>query len=188
MASKVSIFNLALYKMKQARITNPSQSVELTDIYDDQRDVVLAAHPWNFAKFWASEAKDTSLPDGHWQYSNAFTLPALPWCLRVLALENDKAKFQIGGGRKLFTDEGPPLRFSFIGRVTDESRFSPGFVDAFATKLAFEGGPKIGGITAARAKALEKEYLYKVGLGRSVDGQEGQFLEILSSEYEDARR
>lgn len=187
MASKVSIFNLALYKLKQARITNPSQSVQLTDIYEDQRDIVLAAHPWNFAKFWASVAKDTALPDGHWQYAYAYTLPALPWCLRVYSLANDRAKFQVGGGRKLFTDEGSPLKFTYIGRVTDESRFSPGFMDALATKLAYEAGPKIAGISSKRAGKLWDEYLAKTAGARSTDGQEGVFLEIEASDYLDSR-
>ncbi len=185
MASKVTIFNKTLYKLKKARITNPSQSVELNDIYDTERDIVLAAHPWNFAKYWTSIAKDASTDN--WQYSYAYTLPADPWCLRVLNLENDKAKWQVGGNRKLFTNVGSPLKICFIGREANVSRFSPGFVDALATKLAYEAGGKIAGISAARAKVLLEEYTGKIGTGRSQDGQEGYFMEIASSDLLDAR-
>lgn len=185
MASKVSIFNLALYKLKVGRIVNPSQSVELTDIYEDERDIVLAAHPWNFAKFWVQVAKDTSTDN--WQYAYAYNLPSDPWCLRVSFLENDAAKFEVGGNRKLFTDESSPLKFCYIGRVTDESRFSPGFVDTLATKLAIEAGGKIADISSARLKVLKEEYKDKLSAGRSQDGQEGNFLEIVASELIDSR-
>lgn len=185
MADKVSIFNLALYKLKKGRITNPSQSVELGDIYDDQRDVVLSAHPWNFAIVRTSIPQDTATSD--WKYAYAYTLPTDPWCLRVVALENKKTKWEVVAGRKLVTDEGSPLKIAYISQVLNESHFSPAFVDALATKLAYEAGPKIAGIPATRAEVLLKEYLKKITSGRSIDGQEGVYMEDQESDYLDAR-
>lgn len=184
MASKVTIFNKALYKLKKNRIVNPSQSVELSDIYEAERDIVLAAHPWNFAKFWATVAADAT--NSNWRYAYTYSLPADPWCLRVWEMEFD-IKWEVGGNRKIHTDQGAPLRFSYIGRVTDESRFSPGFVDTLATKLAIEAGPKIAGISAARLQVLQQEYDAKLSSARSDDGQEGNFLMVEASDYLDAR-
>ena len=185
MADKVSIFNLALYKLKQGRITNPTQSVELSDIYEAQRDIVLAAHPWNFAVVRTSIPKDGTTTD--WKYAYSYTLPADPWCLRVLGLEDPRAEWEVVADRKLVTDEGSPLKIAYIARVLDESRFSPAFVDALASKMAYEAGPKIAGISASRAAVLFKEYFKKISSGRSIDGQEGFFMAAADSDYLDAR-
>jgi hypothetical protein len=183
-ADKAQIFNRALYKLNKARITNPAQSVELSDIYDTCRQAVLRAHPWNCALVRTSLSADETTTD--WKYAYAYTLPSNPYCLRVVKLEDTKEKWEVVKGRKLVTDAGAPLRIEYIADITDESEFDAEFVEAFAVYLAHEAGPKLGA-TSGRLKDLWKEWEAKVGTSRSVDGQEGYHLEVEADDYTDSR-
>ena len=185
MATQIQIFNRTLYLLKQRRVANPVNSVELTDVYDSIRDEVLEARPWNFAKAWASLAKDTA--NTSWQYAYSYTLPADPWCLAVQQIEDTKAKFEVGAGRKLYTDEGPPLKIAYTARITDESRFSGPFTAALVLRLALETGPQIADISSARFAALENRYYRVLQNAATRDGQEGNHLEYEDSDYLEAR-
>jgi len=185
MPTKISIYNQALYKLGKGRATNPSQEAVFEDIYATQRDLVLRAHPWNFAQEFYTVTNDAS--KGSWKYAYTYTLPTDPYCLRVLELEDPKARFFVGSNRKLHTDIGAPLNFLGIARMTSESLFTADFADALATKLAFEAGPKLASIEKSRRIELWEEYKEKIGVGRSIDGQEGNFLEMEAGSYEEAR-
>lgn len=185
MPTKVSIFNETLYLLGKPRITNPSQSVELTDIYETQRDLVLRAHPWNFAQEFYTVSNDATA--GSWKYTYTYTLPTDPLCLRVIALEDPKAKFFIGNNRKLHTDVGSPLKFIGIARVTAESRFTADFATTLSTRMAYVAGSKLTSIEKSRREELKEDYGNQLAEARSIDGQEGQFLEFTDGDYLDAR-
>jgi hypothetical protein len=182
--TKAEIFNRALYKLNKARITNPSQSVELSDIYESVRDAVLRAHPWNCAIEHTTLSADET--NTSWKYAYQYTLPSNPYCLRVVKLEETRDKWEITKGRKLRTDAGAPLKIEYIAQITDESEFDAEFVEALATRLAFEAGPKLGA-TTGRLKELWGEWQDKVGESRSIDGQEGHHLEVEADDYLDSR-
>lgn len=137
MASKTDISNRALSKLGEQRVSN----VDTDDIkaakvirhmWDIIRDAMLTAYPWNFAIERTQLAKDGTSPA--WGYDNRFQVPSD--FLALLEIKNTP-DYRIEGGY-ILTDEGSPLYIRYIKRVTDTGSFDPLFVEALATRLAFE--------------------------------------------------
>jgi len=72
-----------------------------TTFFDDSRDEILAAHPWNFARKRAFAIQTT---DPLFGYDNAFTVPSD--CLRILKVADDPAAEFRREGDLILTDEG----------------------------------------------------------------------------------
>ena len=106
MASEVDIINSALNMVGATNIiarAEDSKSARITNQrYDYIRDAVLRAHPWNCAISRATIAPDADSPD--FGFTNQFTLPTDPYCLRVLRLEYLDVDFRVEG-RKIHCDE-----------------------------------------------------------------------------------
>lgn len=141
MASEVAICNRALQKLGSSRIASLSEDSVAARAclaaYTIIRDAELEAHPWNFAIERAELAADASAPD--WGRANAFTLPTdflrlLPDYPEDNFLDQD---YQIEG-RKILTDADAPLYIRYVARVEDTGLYPALFVEALATKLAFE--------------------------------------------------
>ena len=190
MPSKVSIFNAALTELGEDRVTSPSEDTEPAKVclarYDDVRDAVLRAHPWNSAKRRASLASTTAPAFG---FANAFVLPTDPFCLRVFRLDPDTHGLHPTWkveGRQILTDEGAPLNIEFIARITDEQEFDALLADAIAMRL---GAAVAYRLTNSRSKEKEVRELYRRVLreARSVDGQEGTTDPPLTDEFLDSR-
>lgn len=187
MAAKVDIFNGALVALgEQDVLLNPeeiSTAGKLLRVkYDSVRDATLEAHPWNFATERAQIAvAGTPL----WGFSNQFTLPADPYCLKVRELEDLTLDFVVEG-RKLLVDSGGPLNLIYTRRVIDTEEFTGLFVETLqlhlAAKIAF-------GLTRSRtrSKDLWDQYLAQLRQARSSDGQEGTPPERADSEFINAR-
>jgi hypothetical protein len=183
-ATKAEVFNRALYWLSKARITNPSASTELTDVYDTVRQRVLRSHPWNSAKKRKALTADETTTD--WKYAYAYTLPTNPRCLRVLGIEDTSAKWEVVHDRKLVTDVGAPLRIEYIADIDDESIMDPDLIEVLAYALAVAVGPKLGA-TSGQMRDLRAAFAVERGDARSIDGQEGNFLEIEADDYLSSR-
>ena len=89
MATEVSICSNALRRLGDDPITSLTDNTErarlCNSFYEDTRDAVLRLHPWNFAITRTSLAKLSDAPA--YGFSNQFSLPTSPYCLRVLAME-----------------------------------------------------------------------------------------------------
>src|SRR5690606_8900414 len=132
--SQTDIANMALLHLGDHVVTSIDDGEneaarKLKAAWDIRRDEVLPDHPWNFALARASLAADLAAPAFGWQ--RAFTLPADPCCLRVLAItpyaDDPGLPFRVEG-RKILTDAAAPLPVRFIARITDTELWSPGFV------------------------------------------------------------
>lgn len=141
MATKTEICNTALQKIGAGRITSISQDTNparvLNALFDIVRQSELRQHPWSFAITRTSIAADAEEPEFGKAYS--YTLPAL--CLRVLPPYPEMNLADLDWeieGRQIYTDETAPLYLRYIQDVTDTAQWDALFVDAFATKLAFE--------------------------------------------------
>lgn len=160
MADETSIANLALAKLGISPImalTDDSKQAQFANrFYDQTRDEVLAAHPWNFAMRRAALNKLAAAPLFGW--ANAFQLPVD--CLRVTQLnEVDPTErfplFSIEADQLLTDEDAAQIRY--IARVEDGSFYPPLFVHALATMLASRlAGPLTG--SRELPSALMNEY------------------------------
>jgi len=136
--------------------------------YAQTRDAILRAHPWNFAIRRQALAKAATAPI--FGFANAFTLPADPYCLRVLETDPPEAYYKIEG-RSLLTDEGA-ISIRYIASEEDPSRFDPLFTEALAAALAAKlAFPVVE--SATLQKLMIELAIAKLAEARSIDSQEG---------------
>jgi hypothetical protein len=142
MASKTAIANRALSKLGETRVSNvdidntkPAKVIRF--MYDIVRDAMLAAYPWNFAIKRVQIAADASAPA--WGYSKQYTLPVD--FLSLLEIKGNP-EYRIESG-KILTNEGAPIYIRYIAQITDTGLFDALFVEAFATRMAYEGCEEI---------------------------------------------
>lgn len=112
MATDVSIVNAALIRLGEATITALSDDVKAArlanEIFADQRDAVLRAHPWNFAARRALiSGLDRNDPD--WGFARKYILPdgsgGSTKALRLLRLNDHRDDFKVENGF-VVTDAG----------------------------------------------------------------------------------
>jgi hypothetical protein len=181
MPSVVAIANLALTHLGTARITSlddaANEARAIAAVWDQVRDAVLRDHPWNCALARDRLAADSKAPAFGWAF--AYTLPADPWCLRVLGIHQWSGPWRVEG-RKLLTDHEPPLPLSFIARVTDPELFDPALTAALAARLAHTIAPEITQ-SASREDTLWALYERLLRAARSLDGAESGRVDRLST-------
>ena len=88
MASVVDICNEAMDLLGAATITSLTENSKEARLcnrnFEKIRDTVLRAHNWNIAITRKQLAKDSDAPA--FGFTNQFTLPTDPYCLRVISL------------------------------------------------------------------------------------------------------
>lgn len=145
MASQTDICNLAMAKIGGPNITAIDDGTEaanvLNRIYTSCLEAELAAHPWTFATTRAMLPADAVAPLFDWSFS--YPLPAD--YLKLVAIGDSWLFYRAacdGGytveGRAILTDVASPLKIRYVKRLTNAGIFSPGFVQAFACRLAAE--------------------------------------------------
>lgn len=133
--SEVSICNLALTMLSTARISSLSEDSEnarkCNSIYDDTRDGLFAEHDWNFLRAERELASTTDDPELSDNWTEVYQIPAD--CLRVIRMEYDYpfAIFE----DKLYCNVDS-AKIEYIKKITDPEKFSSGFVNALAAKIA----------------------------------------------------
>jgi hypothetical protein len=171
MASEVEIASMALRKLGAEGITafddGTPRSDLCRDFYPDIRDATLRAYPWNCALTQKLLAADVAAP--LFGYSYKFQLPALPYCLRVLKIE-DEPDFNIKG-RYIHCDESS-ITIEYIARITDPGLFDSLLKEAIEARLAAELAWPITR-TPELIKAMWDLYAAKLREARTMDGMEG---------------
>ncbi len=151
--------------------------------YAHTRDSILRGYTWNFALRRQALSKDATGPD--FEFTNSFTLPTDPYCLRALVMFDSDSEWKVEG-RKLLTDDGT-ANLKYIARIADTVEFDDLYTDAliyrFAANMAFP---------VMRDKVLQDrltiQYLERVREARSADAIEGTFNKIRSEVFIDSRR
>ena len=156
MASKTAIANRALSKLGEARVSNidtdnnkPAKVIRF--MYDIVRDAMLTAYPWNFAIKRVQIAADADTPA--WGYNKQYTLPTD--FLALLEIRGNP-EYRLEGGF-ILTNEGAPIYIKYIARIENSGLFDPLFVEAFATRMAFEGCEEITQ-SNTKKEALLRDY------------------------------
>lgn len=175
-AHDVPIANLAITKLGGARIASLDQATrearDVAAIYDNVRDTLTQSYPWRFALTRALLPADSVAPA--WGHARAFTLPAD--FLRLAEVADVGVWFSsssygghgfIGGldgspppglgfeleGRRILTDLAAPLKVRYCRRVEDAGLFPAPFVNALASRLAYELAESITQSTAIKTVA-----------------------------------
>lgn len=187
MATKLDIYNLALYKLAQSNVlASTSDEAKATDVMNrlwvPMRDLVLEARTWPWALKVEALALDVQAAQPGWQYRYGYPND----CITAKAVTNenglrvvrdlgsycDKNFLRTGLGRWAFDwstgygDQGTTINTDieqaylvYIARIEDEGRFSAGFVNALACMLAAEAAPPIIGEVGLNNKSsLLQEY------------------------------
>ena len=170
MASRVSICNNALIKLKTDTITaldeNSQQARLLNAIFEDSLDLLLQMHPWNFATYRATLAQLATTPDFEFDYEHE--LPTDPYCLQVQEFYGDY-DYKIEE-RKLLSDQDT-VEIKYIGRVEDMNVLSPLFREAFSDFLASKIAYALTGSNGVKDR-MEQNFLASFKMARLRDSQE----------------
>lgn len=183
--TQTKICNLALIRVGAERISSISQDTKsailLNAIYEQCRDDVLRAHPWNFAI-----KRDELAPTGSepaYEYDYEYDLPND--CLRVLTPDSNDIDYVIEDS-KILTDEST-LNISYIYRNENESSWDSNFASALAWKLASEVAYALTQSLKLK-ESCEKSYEKALREARTMDGAEGVLKGLEAVDWTNARR
>jgi hypothetical protein len=178
MASDVEICNNALSLLGDKPIVSLADDTVRARIasqfYGVTRDAVLRSHPWNCAIARAALPLLTELPVYGWAHK--FQLPVDPYCLRVLACNDNEDRAYPGDtfkveGRTLMTNSAA-AKIRFIQRITDPNQYDTLLYEAFSARLAAKLAYPVTGSTSL-SKSMWDLYVGFLKEARTVDGQEG---------------
>lgn len=183
-SSWVQVCNIALSNLGVKRITALDEASEgarqVSSRYEDVRDAVLRAHPWNCAKKRVALARLNSTPV--YEYSYEFQLPAD--FLRMCDVEDYEVPFRIEG-RKLLVDQ-TSFNFLYVYRVTDPNELDALVVQAIGCRLAWELAAPLAKSESLKAEMWAK-YETVLAEARSVDSQENFNIELQADDFVKAR-
>lgn len=193
MPSVVDICNEAMDLLGAATITalteNSKEARLCNRRFETVRDAVLRAHPWNVAITRASLAKDSDSPA--FGFTNQFTLPTDPYCLRVLSFWNSNVDSDVAAydsqvmfkieGRKVLSNEGT-CKITYLARITDTEQYDSLLSSTIAHKLAAETAYAI---TGSNSVAQGMQQLYELALreARSIDAMEGVPDKLIADDF-----
>ena len=183
--TQVSICNSALIKIGADIISSITQDCRaanlLNALWDQERDCVLRAHPWNFAIKRATLSPTSDAPDSEYDYE--YDIPND--CLRVLTTYPDSVDFVVEDSKILSDDD--ELSVIYIYRNENMSSWDACFAEAFAWKLAKECAYALTQ-SAALISVCEDGYRKALAEARSMDGAEGVLKRLEADEWILARR
>ena len=185
MASVVGICNIALSNIgdeKISSLTDNNDRARACNLrYEDTRDAVLRAHPWNAATTRVELAVSTDAPV--WGFTYKYALPSD--CLRVLDVYDYTVPFSIEG-RFLLTDNST-AKLKYIARITDPNVYDILLQQAIGIRLAAEIAEALTGRTELKQEMYNK-YLLILSEARGVDSQEkGMPMVIEANDFINAR-
>ena len=181
----VSICNSALVKVGSDTISSLTQETKsariLNAIYEYVRDVVLRAHPWNFATKRAALTPTANVPT--YEYAYEYDIPND--CLRVLDEEYDDTDWVVEGAKIL--SNSSTLNIRYIYQNTDPSSYDSMFAEALSWRLAREVGYGLSQSTALM-EMCDKQYRAVLAEARSMDAAEGTMKGLVVNDWTNARR
>lgn len=193
--SKMGICNLAMGWLRANLITNfdTDTSVEAKLCranYDRLREAVLEAKEWRFATRRLALTPSATPPVYGWTHK--FSLP--PDCIRVLsvsgsaAASNNKMDNNIDWEREedfVFANTAV-VYIRYTSNIDIPTKFSPGFVQTFATLIAAELAVPLTG-SAKKQEKFENAYLVKLSGSATRDGMQGKARKRRPGRLEKAR-
>ena len=171
--SLVQIWNRALGWCRADTVVDPDEDTasarRCRRYYEQSRDAVLRAYPWNCAGARAALSASATAPAFQWAYR--YKLPTDFLAVREIYGAATEAYVVEDG--YIMTDIAAPLRLVYTKTVTDPARFDPLCADAIAARLAFDMAPELIE-SATQTEVLEKRYRLVLAEARQVDAAEGR--------------
>lgn len=183
MATKLQIFNRALGLLGQSSINNPENPESnggkiLANLYEQQRQGVLARYLWNFAEVTADTNR---LGDSESLYDDDYLYPDK--CLKLLKVMSDEGNritdYRIGYNVAADTrviqldhEGAETLKLVYNYDVTNMFHWSPLAAEVFSYFLALAGCNAILGKENSMFEQLNKALSEELKDAIAVDGQE----------------
>jgi hypothetical protein len=175
MASDVEVINAAAIKLGQEPITSRADDGKLARVMDARfdaiRDAELRRRTWAFSVTRENLSALTTTPA--FGYAYEYLLPVA--CLKLLQVGlyaansltdyrgTDEAPYAIEG-RKLRTDLPAPLELRYVQRLTTVGDWDSTFVEALASRLAYECCEAITG-SSGKKEDCWRDYTIAVNEG-----------------------
>ena len=115
-------------------------------------DEVLVMADWACARARKAVTVDATAPAFGYDYR--YALPASPYCLKVLEIE-DKPKYLIEG-RWILTDQETSINLTYTKRITDESELDPLLRRSIALKIAHDISRYLAPSESLRAAIMDE--------------------------------
>ena len=184
MASIVDICNSALNQIGASNIISLTEDSKAARICNQRfefvRDSVFPRTLELLDHTGVHIARRRNLPA--FEFSQQFTLPTDPFCLRVLQLSDTDILYKIEG-RKLLCNEST-IEMIYIGRVTDANQYDMLLTEAIAAALAADLAYALVGSSALTSN-MYSLYTNKLTEARFVDATEDN--DINTSVISDSR-
>lgn len=185
MSSQVDIYNMALLRIGNgktiASTSEGSNEANLCNIFYEQcRDYLLRAFPWNFSTKRAVLAVSSATPPTNWTY--AYSLPSDYLNIRRIitsglrSMRSDlKPPFQIStsGSQRILYCDIQTVEIEYTARITDTTLFDPAFVSALAYRLALEIAMPLT-VKGEIIQSLERAYMQSVREAAALSMNESQ--------------
>lgn len=186
--SKVAIANRALQKLGAKRIESLTQdhpnARSINASFDIVRDALLRKYPWSFAIKRESIAADASGPTwGDW---NRYTKPND----FIRLLRDNESGYAVDWkieGDYILSADGSPLEIRYVARIEDTNKYDACFVEALASKIAYESCEEITGSTAKQDRA-QADYDAAIADARTTNAIEKDSEEFPEDDWITARR
>lgn len=195
MASTVQICNMAIALVAGNRITaltdETKEATQCNLWFDPLRKAVLEDADWAFAiKRFSSSTPESSSPD--WGYTKKYTLN--PEVVRVIHCTDDadningekEDNFDWQREENTIVCDADAIYYKAVMNITDASKFSPGFVQALAARIAVELAIPIAG-SRSLMEDMWQLYDRKMDMAVGNDGRQGRSLKFKSSQYRSIR-
>lgn len=186
----VDIVNSALVKLGVPTIAALTDNVKaakaMNTIYAARRKNLLSSHPWNFSTFRVELALTANTPEFY--YSSEFLLPSD--VLRVFDTDlPENAEWEVEfntDNNKVIVCNADSLKIKYAKDITDPTKFSPYFEEAFAWDLAAQ---TVYNLTqsASFSKDIYNTARLEIAIARSYDAQEASRNAFEANEWFDVR-
>lgn len=182
--SAVDICNSALILVGAERIsslTDANRAARIcNEVFETLRDHLLAEHPWNFAIKRAALAQIETNPV--FGYSYAFALPQD--VLRVVDTNLGDSDWAREGNT--IVANYADVKIKYIAKVTDISKWSEGFKESLAHKIAVYLAYSLVQSTSL-SNALKQDYLVILRNAKGQDAQEHGLMMVEADEWINSR-
>ena len=179
--SDVAICNSALVKLGGQRILSLDDNNPMARLMKEQfpkhRDELLYSHPWKFALKTYAPA-EIAQPPGVNMEAYRFGLPND--YLRVVGTDSPSDRWYVADGSVYVDRQFPAI--TYISRVTDVSKFTPGFSELLALKIAADCCYSVVQSTSLKNQLLQ-EYEAKIRQIRSFSAQEGSSPRVYADDW-----
>lgn len=179
MASEVGIVNRALRAIGESTITSLTEGSRnanvANDIYEQHRDELLRAHPWNFATKRIKLARSANTPV--YEYDYQYPIPSD--FLRIVEVHDNtdglgtleyKMEHDATDGTVIYSF-AEEVWLRYVAKITDPNKMSPDFRKALSMSMAVEFATAIAQSNTL-SDLMESRYRRALSKARSNDGME----------------